>query len=354
MLPAKITPAASRNRASVSMIHASRIPIFLAALCTLVPQSASQAADGSALSRPQVVIISFDGAQDVELWQRSRSLAARTGARFTYFLSCAFLLTPEAKSHYKGPRNGTGRSNVGFAASREEVGKRLSQIRLAASEGHEIASHGCGHFDGGNWKSEEWSQEFASFARVLRDAYEINGISPEPDDWRSIAGKVAGFRAPYLSTGPGLYAALTRSGFVYDASGVSRGPVQAAEENGTVRYRLPQIPEGPSGRSVIAMDYNLFVRHSGGDERPDEAATFERRAYEAFRSAFDEQMAGDRIPLQIGYHFALMNGGAYWRALERFAAEVCVLNDVSCISYADDMARRSAHPGVKSDARLGG
>ena len=43
----------------------------------------------------QAVIISFDGAHDIAQWQRSRTLAARTGARFTYFLSCVFLLSPE-------------------------------------------------------------------------------------------------------------------------------------------------------------------------------------------------------------------------------------------------------------------
>jgi hypothetical protein len=31
---------------------------------------------------PQVVMISFDGANDIALWQRSRRLAALTGARF--------------------------------------------------------------------------------------------------------------------------------------------------------------------------------------------------------------------------------------------------------------------------------
>ena len=29
-----------------------------------------------------------------------------------------------------------------------------------------------------------------------------------------------------------------------------------------------------------------------------------------------------------------MNDGAYWRALERFAGEVCIRANVDCISYA--------------------
>ena len=58
-----------------------------------------------------------------------------------------------------------------------------------------------------------------------------------------------------------------------------------------MQFALPLIPEGPSERRVIAMDYNLFVRHSGGVDKPDEATKFESRAYEAFRSAFDKQYA---------------------------------------------------------------
>ena len=68
---------------------------------------ASLAAAGAALADPpappmpakpkQVVIISFDSARDISQWKRSRALAHRTGAHFTYFLSCVFLLSPETR-----------------------------------------------------------------------------------------------------------------------------------------------------------------------------------------------------------------------------------------------------------------
>ena len=100
------------------------------------------------------------------------------------------------------------------------------------------------------------------------------------------------------------------------------------------------------------MDYNLFVRHSGGFERPTRAAEFAERAYDAFRAAFDGQYQGKRIPLQLGFHFTLMNDGAYWRALERFADDVCVKPDVVCTSYRDylDAATRRRQTG--SSGRL--
>jgi peptidoglycan/xylan/chitin deacetylase (PgdA/CDA1 family) len=291
------------------------------------------------IAKTQYVIISFDGAHDIAQWERSRALAARTGARFTYFLSCVFLLSKETRGEYKAPGKKAGRSEVGFAQTKEEVAARLGEIRLAASEGHEIASHACGHFDGKHWSKADWLKEFASFKRIMADAYEINGIADEPADWKSFADTVQGFRAPYLSTSAALYNALATAGFRYDASGISKGPIEPQPEAGVERFALPQIPEGPAARRVIAMDYNLFVRHSGGFERPDEAAAFQERSYEAFKAAFDTQYEAGRAPLQLGFHFVLMNDGAYWRALERFAGEVCGKADVVCTSYADYLQR---------------
>jgi peptidoglycan/xylan/chitin deacetylase (PgdA/CDA1 family) len=295
----------------------------------------------------QVVIISFDGASDIAQWQRSRTLAATTGARFTYFLSCVFLLSPDKRRLYQAPGQKAGRSNVGFALSKEDVAARLGQMWLARSEGHDIASHGCGHFDGAKWTEADWRREFASFATILRDAWRINGIAGEPSAWRHFAqNEIRGFRAPYLSAGSYLDPALAASSYTYNASGVSRSPEEPTDRDGVIDFALPQIPEGPNGRRVIAMDYNMFVRHSGGFERSDEGGVFEARAHEAFRGAFDRQYAGDRTPLQYGFHFTLMNGGAYWRALERFSHEVCTKPDVDCISYADFVARRPARDSV--------
>ena len=193
---------------------------------------------------------------------------------------------------------------------------------------------------GMRWSKADWLEEFSSFKRIMTGAYSINGIADEPADWRSFAETaVSGFRAPYLSTSAALYDALEAAGFRYDASGVSRGPVDSHADGGVERFSLPQIPEGPKARRVIAMDYNLFVRHSGGFERPDEAAAFQERSYDAFKAAFDMQYEGRRTPLQLGFHFTLMNDGAYWNALEQFAGEVCVKADVVCTSYADYLER---------------
>jgi hypothetical protein len=122
------------------------------------------------------------------------------------------------------------------------------------------------------------------------------------------------------------------------------------EKGGLIRFGLPLIPEGPAGRPIIAMDYNLFIRHSGGIDNPSSSAEFEERAYSAFKAAFDKEYDGDRIPLQIGLHFVEMNGGAYWRAMERLVTEVCGKQDVACVSYsaAIRLIREREKPRVAS------
>ncbi|MBZ9850829.1 polysaccharide deacetylase family protein [Mesorhizobium sp. CA14] len=300
----------------------------------------------------QVVLISFDAAREISQWQRSRALAKRTGAHFTYFLSCVFLLSPETRLQYAGPGKAAGKSNVGFGASKQDVAERLGQVRLAAAEGHDIGSHACGHFDGKDWSKADWLAEFASARRIFENAYAINGISPEPSGWRDFARHtVTGFRAPYLSTDKALYEALPEAGFEYDASGVSNGPAVAPTKNGTTRFALPQIPEGPKSKPVVAMDYNLYVRHSDGTEKPAMADAFSERAYQAFHAAFEAQYNGKRLPLELGFHFTLMNSGAYWNALERFAGEVCVKADVECINFRDYVARQRAG---QAQASVGG
>ena len=335
------------------MYRPFRVVVFSIASLATAGEALADPPSPPAPAKPrQVIIISFDSARDISQWKRSRALAQRTGAHFTYFLSCVFLLSPETRKEYTAPGKTAGKSNIGFAASKQEVTERLEQIGLAASEGHDIASHGCGHFDGKDWSKADWLKEFGSFEHILENAYAINGIAPEPKGWRDFARHaVVGFRAPYLSTSKALYEALPAAGYQFDASGVSQGPARPATSHGIMHFSLPQIPEGPESRPVIAMDYNLYVRHSGGFERPSKANEFANRTYDAFRAAFDAQYQGKRVPLELGFHFALMNDGAYWNALERFAGEVCVKADVECISFRDYVSRQDA---AQKQASVGG
>lgn len=290
----------------------------------------------------QIVLISFDGAHDNKLWEKSFEIADRSSAKFTYFLSCVFYLQrSEAKRLYHPAGKAKGASNIGFAPNVEDITTRLSHVWNAYKNGHEIGNHTCGHFDGANWNAAQWSSEFSQFDEILSSAWTRNGLEDlEPAGWQSfIKHDINGFRAPYLSVGKGLFKALRDNDFAYDASGVSQGPQSANMANDVVEFSLPLIPEGPSKRPIIAMDYNLYVRHSKAEENAEQSDVFEARTLEAFHAAFERQYNGERQPFQIGYHFVEMNAGAYWRALERFAVDICNKPDVDCITYQEALSR---------------
>ncbi|PWE57570.1 polysaccharide deacetylase [Metarhizobium album] len=311
--------------------------LFLSALAFSLPSAGAFAET----PKQQLLLISFDGAHDNALWQKSRDMAKRTGARFTYFLSCTFLMNADARKAYQAPGHKKGRSNVGFAQSGEEIRTRLDHIWNAHLEGHDIGSHACGHFDGKDWTKTEWTAEFRTFRQTLAAVWQGIGLkAEEPAAWQDfVTHGIVGFRAPYLSTSKALTDAETADGFLYDASLVTKGPRPPAEQDGLVRFGLPLIPEGPQQRPVIGMDYNLFVRHSVGIENPSRSQEFEERTYAAFKAAFDKQYDGERIPLQLGFHFVEMNGGAYWRALDRLLSDVCHRSDVACVTYPEAIRR---------------
>jgi hypothetical protein len=306
------------------------VPLFLVLLIAVAPVAQAQ-------EKPkQLVMISFDGAGANTLWQRSRDIARRSNAHFTYFLSCTLLIERAKARSYQGPHQKPGRSNIGFAQTAEEARTRLGHIWQAHLEGHDISSHTCGHFDGKDWTSADWTAEFSTFRHVLANAWQTTGDgSQEPEGWRDFVSRdINGFRAPYFSTSPGMVEAEKAAGIGYDASLVTKGPAMPEDKDGLIRFGLPLIPEGPAGRPIIGMDYNLFIRHSAGIDNPSRSAEFEESAYAAFRAAFDKQYDGERIPLQLGFHFVEMNGGAYWRAMERLVSDVCGRQDVACVSYS--------------------
>lgn len=306
-------------------------------LATLSLGAALPALANAADKPKQLVLISFDGAGPSSMWQWSRNLARDSGAHFTFFLSCTMVLDRDTAKLYQGPGKKPGRSNIGFAPDKAEVVARLDNIWNAVQEGNELGSHTCGHFDGGQWSAAEWKAELSSFRHVLENAWTTaDAPGREPAGWRDfVQTGIHGFRAPYLSESAGLLPALKEAGFTFDASGVTKGPEMPERRDGMARFGLPLIPEGPKGRPVIGMDYNLFARHSKATDDLTNAPAYEARAYAAFRAAFDREYQGERTPLQLGFHFTEMNGGAYWRALARLTTEVCRTPDVACVTYSD-------------------
>jgi peptidoglycan/xylan/chitin deacetylase (PgdA/CDA1 family) len=319
-----------------------------------LPTGNALADSHSTSGKPQYVLISFDGAGPLPQWERSLALGAKTGARFTYFLSCVYALPRELSGNYRTPDGQSAKSNVGFGGSKAEVEARLLTIWRAANSGHEVANHACGHFDGKSWSKADWLAEFKAFDAIMKNAFAAIGSKQEPEGWRTfVLTKIKGFRAPYLSVNKAMDEALAEHRFAYDASTTER-EISTPRAGRLTKFALPFIQEGPSQRRIIAMDYNMFVRHSGGFERPGDSAEFEERSYRAFRQAFERQYSGSRKPLQIGMHFTLMNGGAYWRAIERLAADVCGKPNVRCTTYEKYLEETAPTPQGVAKAELRG
>src|SRR5262249_21899404 len=70
--------------------------------------------------------------------------------------------------------------------------------------GHEIASHGVGHFNGAAWTVGDWEKEFRAFSDVLKNVARNNGLPGS--QFAFAATDVTGFRAPYLAKGRGYTA----------------------------------------------------------------------------------------------------------------------------------------------------
>lgn len=286
----------------------------------------------------QYIAISFDGSRSLEIWEETLAFARKHDVRFTFFLSCTYFLHQENRKLYKAPGRSFGRSGIGFAPDAQNIAARLEQLNLAMAEGHELGSHACGHYDGRRWSEAQWRQEFESFRSILKNAYANNGLEGEPDDWaETIEEEVKGFRAPFLARSERMDKVLAEFGFRYDASRI--GFWDAMPErglDGVWNFPLAIIPEGRSKRpAVISMDYNFYVRHTRGRDKPDRSAEFRRRMYESYKAYFRKNYFGNRAPIHIGHHFSRWNGGAYWDALKDFVKDVCGYSDVRCVTYRE-------------------
>ena len=280
-------------------------------------------------SRDSSVIISFDGAHDNALWLKSREMAGEKRRPFHLFPFLHFLMNEAAEGLPGAPETRKIQCRLRPERRRDRSASAISGTPISKDM---KSSHACGHFDGRLWSEADWSAEYAikTFHATLKNA----GKSV---DWG--AGRLAGsvdhgitVFAPPISRPRAHDRRREAAGFTYDASLVTKGPAMPVEEDGIIRFGLPLIPEGPERKPVIGMDYNLFVRHSKGEKDTAKIAEFEDAPMRPSGRLSTSNMPAHRIPLQLGFHFVEMNGGAYWRALDRFARRPAKA-DVACVSY---------------------
>ncbi len=119
---------------------------------------------------PQFVAIAFDNCTENERWQDWTDFAAemnRDGEtlRFTFFVSGINFLANAKKQIYQGPHQTRGASRINFGGTQDDVRRRIAFINALHRQGHEIASHAVGHFDGRGWSASQWNRGIRKLRR---------------------------------------------------------------------------------------------------------------------------------------------------------------------------------------------
>ncbi len=286
---------------------------------------------------PQFVVMAFDNCTELERWQELNDFAAdmnKDGERvhFTFFVSGVNLIADASRFLYEGPRQRRGYSPINFGGSADDVRRRVEHLNALNASGHEIASHAVGHFNGASWSATEWTREFRSFNDIL-DKVAGNNALPDTVRLAFPAQRVAGFRAPYLAAGSGLFGALKANGFRYDTSRISPATAWPEKLDGLWRFNLVPLKISGSGRGTLSMDYNFFVSQSRAVNDPRRRELYRDQMVQTYLDYFKANYAGNRAPLHIGHHFFGYQTGAYNEALKTFARTICGLPEVRCTSY---------------------
>ena len=114
----------------------------------------------------------------------------------------------------------------------------------------------------------------------------------------------------------------------------------AVDEHAKHRPERVSTQATASGDGYTITGYKTLVLDAAN------ADAYEERAYRAMMGQFVRAHEASRKPVQAGFHFTLMNDGAYWRALERFAREVCGKADVTCRPIGAHVAMRNADSAI--------
>src|SRR5262245_63104570 len=112
--------------------------------------------------------MAFDNCTELERWQELTDFAAelnRDGDRvhFTFFVSGSNFIADASRNIYEGPHQRRGYSRISFGGSREQIRKRVEYANALYRSGHEIASHGVGHFNGAAWSREQTLQTYLQY-----------------------------------------------------------------------------------------------------------------------------------------------------------------------------------------------
>ena len=352
--------------------------VLVFAVLRLLTFDASAYSVGAYERPPQYIAIAFDNCNEPEVWKMVRDYsnelkAQSVSAKFTFFLSGVYFVAQSNKALYSGPAfppclekcadgspdcarkcHGAGSTSIGWAPNLSYIKSRIQHINGALSEGHEMGSHAVSHWSGKAWTFAEWNTELKSWFTIVLDAAKFNhATEQEVPKINLTRDDVKGFRAPYLDFNTDMQRALADNGFHYDTSDtapMSNWPTRLS--NGVWSFPLAELPVRNRGRKVLSMDYNFYFMQTKDTTVTDQhrLLEFEDEMYDTYMNYFWTNYAGNRAPLNIGHHFTQYSGGAYWRALKRFASEVCGKPEVRCVTYTtmmNDLQKlEKAFPGI--------
>ncbi|MBX7231646.1 MAG: hypothetical protein K1X29_06125 [Bdellovibrionales bacterium] len=310
----------------------------------------------------QYVVLAFDGSKSLSMWEETREYSKNKGfVKFTYFINAAYYLRDAYKNVYEAPGLGRGQSAIGFGGTKSDVLSRFVQTNGAYDEGHEIANHAAGHFDGSKWQATHWKSELNQFYDILFRIFDHNEISENERpllSWKLGRQDIIGFRAPQLGRNSSMYDELPNQGIKYDTSGTA-APNQWPkydEKKDLWLFPLAEINVAGTKRKTLSMDYNFYYFQSQAQPEPSRSQEFEEQMFQSYINYFFSNYNGNRAPINIGHHFSKWNGGAYWRAMQRFAEYVCVLKNVKCVTYltlVEEMNRIKGSPGLLASYQKG-
>lgn len=319
--------------------------ISLAVLLSLTTASAGAKPNGKKVARPpQYIMLGFDGGLDLNQWQATRNFASELNKdnkplNFTYFIAGVYFLRSTNRHFYAPPKHDIGYSAIGFAKTAAEIYNRIGMMNDSFMEGHEIASKGNGHFNGQaeRWSIEDWTSEFRQFNDFIFGAYFNNGLTPNtkyPQGYALSDKDIVGFRAPYLGVNESLWATMKDLNFKYDTSVPGEMTVWPQKNQlGIWKISVPIIEMAGTGKRIIGMDYNFYMAQSKAKEDLANREVYRKQMFDSYMNYFNFNYYGRRAPVNIGHHFTLYNGGAYWSAMQDFAKAVCGLPEVHCVTF---------------------
>jgi hypothetical protein len=295
---------------------------------------------------PQFLLLSYDNDSDFQVIDQLRGIAQRDHAKVTFFMSGVFMYDWEHRNLYQPPDRAAGSSSVGFQISRggltppATVAATVASLRAAQTEGDELGVHFMGHFCGpggvNTWTQSNWTAEIAQWNRATSQVDSLMGLNTGGGP---LLHAPLGGRTPCLEGDPNAYIpAYAAAGYNYDSSSVRALNQWPSKQNGVWRFGIPSIATLDGRPSVLAADYNFWVRY--GDEG---SQAREDMIYQSLLNAFEADYNGNRAPFEAVAHTTVLMGGAFYRAEDRLLAKECGRPEVRCGTYSDAVQWLDGH-----------